>query len=307
MVKFNYNIISSSQRRTKNFILNLFGMEKDVIVRLHKNFEDCAHEENGVEYWLARELQVLLGYNRWENFENAVNKAKIACEHAKQRIDDHFRDVTKMVVLGFGSQREVPDIMLTRYACYLIAQNGDPRKNEIAFAMTYFAVQTRKHEIVEKRLAEWDRIHAREKLSLSEKELSGVLFERGVDNKGFARIRSKGDSALFGGYSTSGMKEKLDIPESRALADFLPAVTIKAKDLATEITNHNVKRDQALHGESLITDEHVKNNQNVRTVLVKSGIYPESLPLEPDVKKLGRTLKTEDKKLAKTTKKLAGG
>lgn len=279
-------------------------MEKQIIVRLHKNFEDCAHQENEVEFWYARELQGLLGYERWENFENVINKAKIACETAKQKVSDHFRDVKKMVDLGSGSKREVADIMLTRYACYLIAQNGDPRKDEIAFAMTYFAVQTRKQEIVEQRLAQWERLHTREKLSVSEKTLSGILFERGVDNQGFARIRSKGDQALFGGYNTQDMKNKLGVPDKRPLADFLPGVTIKAKDLATEITSFNVKKDQSLKGEAPITSEHVNNNRNVREVLKKSGIYPESLPPEEDIKKLERKLKSEDKKLPKSVKKL---
>ncbi len=279
-------------------------MEKQIIIKLHKNFEDCAQRKNGVEFWYARELQHLLGYDRWENFENAINKAKFACENVKQKVDDHFRDVTKTILMPKNAEKIINDIMLTRYACYLIAQNGDSRKDEIAFAMTYFAVQTRKQEIVEERLAQWERLQAREKLSLSEKELSGILFERGVDNYGFARIRSKGDSALFGGYTTQDMKSRLGVSDKRPLADFLPSVTIKAKDLANEITNHNVKKDQSLQGENIITGEHVKNNQNMREMLLKSDIYPENLPAEEDIKKLGRKLKSEDKKLPKIANKL---
>ncbi|MEK7172968.1 MAG: DNA damage-inducible protein D [Patescibacteria group bacterium] len=279
-------------------------MEQQIIVKLHKNFEDCVHEKDGVEFWYARELQALLGYDKWDNFENVVNKAKIACETANQKISDHFADVGKMVDLGSGSKREVADIMLTRYACYLIAQNGDPRKDEIAFAMTYFAIQTRKQEVVEQRLTQWERLHDREKLTISEKTLSGVLFERGVDGQGFARIRSKGDSALFGGYSTQDMKNKLGVPDGRPLADFLPGVTIKAKDLANEITSFNVKKDQTLQGEAPITHEYVKNNENMREMLAKSGIRPEALPSEEDTKKLERKLKSENKKLPKSAKKL---
>ena len=280
-------------------------MEKDLIIRLHKNFEDSVHEENGVEFWYARELQVLLGYDEWRNFEHTIDKAKIACETAKQKASDHFVGVNKTIPMPKGANKEIADIKLTRYACYLIAQNGDPRKDEIAFAMTYFAVQTRKQEIVEQRLAEWDRLQAREKLTLSEKELSGVIFERGVDGQGFARIRSFGDRALFGGYTTGDMKLKLNVPGSRAPADFLPDVTIKAKDFANEITNHNLKKDRTVRGEQMITDEHVKNNNDVRSVLTKSDIYPESLPPEEDVKKLARKLKSEDKKLVKGVKKLS--
>lgn len=279
-------------------------MEKGLIVRLHKNFEDYAHNQDGVEFWYARELQTLLGYNRWENFGNALDKAKIACAKAKQQVEDHFRDVTKMVTLGSGSERQVNDTVLTRYACYLIAQNGDPRKDEIAFAMTYFAVQTRKQEIIEKRIEEWERIQAREKLTLTERALSGTLFERGVDSQGFARIRSQGDKALFGGYNTSDMKAKLSVPTNRPLADFLPAVTIKAKDLASEITNFNVRKNQDLHGEKPITEEHVKNNHNMREMLAKSGIHPESLPANEDVKKVARRTAAANKKLPKDVHKL---
>lgn len=274
-------------------------MERQIIVKLHKDFEDCVHKKDGVEFWFARELQILLGYNKWENFEAVIRKAKIACETAGQSVADHFPDVRKMVDLGSGSKREIADIMLTRYACYLIAQNGDPRKDEIAFAMTYFAVQTRKQEIIEQRLMQVERIKAREKLSVSEKVLSGVLFERGIDHQGFARIKSKGDQALFGGNTTQDMKARLNVPTKRALADFLPSVTIKAKDLANELTSFNVKRDLRLVGENPITGEHIKNNQNVREALVKGGVVPENLPAEEDIKKVQRKLKSENKKLSK--------
>lgn len=279
-------------------------MEKGQIVRLHKNFENCAHEKNGTEFWYARELQALLGYDEWRNFEGVVDKAKIACQNAKQPVNDHFVGVNKTIPMPKGATKDITDIMLTRYACYLIAQNGDPRKDEIAFAMTYFAVQTRKQEVVEQRLAQWERLRARDKLTASEKQLSGVLFERGVDGQGFARIRSKGDAELFGGHTTSEMKNKLGVPDSRALADFLPSVTIKAKDLANEITSHNVKKEQSLRGEMPITHEHVKSNRNMREMLAKSGIYPETLPPEEDTKKLQRRIKSEDKKLPKIVKKL---
>ncbi len=274
-------------------------MEKELIVKLHRNFEECAHEKDGVEFWYARELQTLLGYDDWKNFVKVIEKAKTACFMAKQSVSDHFADAGKTIQMPKGATKKIADLMLTRYACYLIAQNGDPRKDAIAFAMTYFAVQTRKYEIVEQRLADWERLYFREKLSLTEKQLSGLLFERGVDSKGFARIRSKGDEALFGGHNTRAMKEKLGVPEKRSLADFLPSVTIKAKELATEVTNFNLKRDSALTKEAPITHEHVRNNQHVREMLGKSGIRPEELPAEEDVKKLGRKLKLNGKALSR--------
>lgn len=278
-------------------------MEKQLITKLHRTFEDCAHERDGVEFWYARELQELLGYSNWQNFENILNKAKTACKNSGQAVDDHFIDVSKKVDIGSNGQRVIADFMLTRYACYLTAQNGDSHKEAIAFAMTYFAVQTRKQELIEERLGQWERVQAREKLTLSEKNMSGMLFERGVDGQGFAFIRSKGDEALFGGFTTQQMKDRLGVPEKRPLADFLPSVTIKAKDLATEITTHKVKHDPSLHGTEPIAQEHINNNKNVRDTLTKSGIHPEDLPAEEDVKKIERKLNSEGKKLPKISKK----
>ena len=280
-------------------------MKKELVQRLHKSFEDCAHEKDGVEYWLARELQALLGYTQWRNFETVIGKARIACETAGQAVADHFADVSTKVEIGSQTQRPVEDLALTRYACYLIAQNGDPRKDAIAFAMTYFAVQTRKQELIEARLAEWERVHAREKLTLSQKELSGVLYERGIDSQGFGRILSKGDAALFGGLSTQNMKDRLAVPDGRPLADFLPTITIKAKDFANEITNTQVKQ-QDLRGETHITQEHIKNNRDVRKLLTERDIVPEQLPPAEDVKKLERRLKSEEKKLPKQAPRLGG-
>ena len=280
-------------------------MKKELIQRLHKSFEDCAHQNEGVEFWLARELQELLGYTQWRNFEAVIDKAKMACEKAGQAVSDHFADVSKMVDIGSQTQRPVDDMALTRYACYLVAQNGDPRKDAIAFAMTYFAVQTRKQEIIETRMAEWERVQAREKLTLSQKELSGVLYERGIDGQGFGRILSKGDAALFGGVTTQGMKNRLTVPDGRPLADFLPMITIKAKDFVNEITNTQVKQ-QNLMGEANITQEHVKNNRDVRKLLTDRQIVPEDLPVAEDVKKLERRLKSEEKKLPAQTTRLLG-
>lgn len=273
-------------------------MEKTTIEKLNKSFEEYAYEQDGIEYWLARELQELLGYADWRNFLNAVNKAKESCETTGEAVSDHFVDVTKMVAIGSGAERKQDDIMLTRYACYLIAQNGDPKKEQIAFAQSYFAIQTRKQEILEERIQLMERLQAREKLAATETELSKNIYERGVDNSGFARIRSNGDWALFGGHNTSDMKRKLGVTESRPLADFLPTITITAKQLATEITNFNVKKNN-LKGEGNITQEHVKNNTDVRGLLGKSGIKPEELPAEEDIKKLERRVKTLDKQIAK--------
>jgi DNA-damage-inducible protein D len=271
-------------------------MKKEVVTRLHRNFEDHAHKQDGVEYWNARELQSLLGYAEWRNFLLVVDKARTACQNAGQSEADNFVDVNKMVDIGSGTSREIVDLALTRYACYLIAQNGDPRKDEIAFAMTYFAVQTRRQELIEQRIAELERVQAREKLTLSQKDLAGVLYERGVDGQGFARILSKGDAALFGGFTTQDMKNRLAVPTSRPLADFLPTITIKAKDFANEVTNMQVKQ-QDLSDESGITREHVKNNQDVRKILTDRNIRPEALPPAEDVKKVERRLKSDEKKL----------
>ncbi|MDR3157426.1 MAG: DNA damage-inducible protein D [Zoogloeaceae bacterium] len=281
-------------------------MKKELIQKLHRSFEDCAHRnENGVEFWLARELQGLLGYTQWRNFETVIDKARIACEKAGQAVSDHFADASKMIDLPKGAQRLVDDMALTRYACYLIAQNGDPRKDAIAFAMTYFAVQTRKQELIETRIAEWERLQAREKLTLSQKELSGVLYERGIDGQGFGRILSKGDAALFGGLSTQNMKSRLAVPDGRPLADFLPTITIKAKDFANEITNTQIKQ-QDLHDETSITQGHVQNNRDVRKLLTDRNIVPENLPAAEDAKKLQRRLKSEERKLPQQASRLPG-
>ena len=278
-------------------------MKKELIEYLHKRFERHAYFEDDIEYWYARELQELLSYSQWRNFEPVINKAKVACRQAGQDVDDHFADVRKMVDLGSGAQREIKDIVLTRYACYLIAQNGDPKKDRIAFAMTYFAVQTRKQELIEERLIELERLSARKKLTTSEKELSGIIFERLDDQTSFARIRSKGDMALFGGHTTRQMKDRLGVADKRPLADFLPMILIKAKDFATEITNFKLKKDRSINTEGDITAEHVKHHEDVRGVLTDRGIVPEELPPEEDIKKVERRMKSEEKLLPKASKK----
>ncbi|MDD3075935.1 MAG: DNA damage-inducible protein D [Proteiniphilum sp.] len=272
-------------------------MKTSEIRNLFEQFEQAAAVVDKVECWSARELQPLLGYSKWENFEKVIVKAKESCENAGQHISDHFPDVRKTIPMPKGAEKEIPDMLLTRYACYLIAQNGDSRKEQISFAQTYFAVQTRRAELIEQRLLETERVKARLKLQETEKKLSGVIYERGVDDKGFAIIRSKGDQALFG-LSTSVLKCRMNVPESRPVADFLPTVSIKAKDLAAEMTSVNVQ-SKDLKGVNPITHEHVDNNAAVRSMLIDRGIVPEKLPPAEDVKKVERRLKSEEKKVLK--------
>ena len=280
-------------------------MDKKKIEITKQKFDIVIHsdETSSVEFWYARDLMALLGYERWENFNKAIERAMESCLVSGIEVSDHFRDVTKMVKVGSGANRNVKDYMLTRYACYLIAQNGDSKKEEIAFAQGYFAVQTRKQELIEERISYIERTEARGRLKESEKRLSQNIYERGVDDEGFGRIRSKGDQVLFGGHNTQSMKSCLGVKDNRPLADFLPTLTIAAENLATEMTNYNVE-EKDLQGEEPITTEHMQNNQTVRDMLGQRGIKPEELPPSEDIKKLERRVKSQEKKMAKEVGKL---
>lgn len=273
-------------------------MNAEIVQTLTTAFEGHAQQtEGGIEYWLARDIQHLLGYDEWRNFTAVITKAKTACEVSGHSVRDHFVDVNKTIQMPKSAQKGIPDIMLTRYACYLVAQNGDPRKQEIAFAQTYFAIQTRRAELIEQRLLEAERVSARQKLSATEKELSEVIFEQTGGNENFALIRSKGDQALFG-KSTQSMKAQWKVPDNRPLADFAPTIILKAKDFATEITIFNA-RQHGMQSESAISSEHITNNEAVRKTLLERGIRPESLPPAEDVKKVERRLASEEKKSLK--------
>lgn len=277
-------------------------MEKKDIEKRKLVFDQYSNtDDDGVEYWLARDIMKPLGYTQWRNFETAIKRAMVSCETAKTPVQNHFAEVSKMVGLGSGSTRELKDYKLTRYACYLIAQNGDPRKDEIALAQAYFAIKARTQELLEQRVAEIQRLQSRKALAETEKQLAGVAFERGVDSRGFARIKSQGDRALFGGHDTKAMKKKLGISGNKPLADVLPDVTIAAKNLAGAMTAHNVA-ERDLHGVTSIQNEHVGNNVSVRSTLVERGIYPENLPAEEDTKEVERRLKADERSLPKSEK-----
>lgn len=278
-------------------------MKAELIQSLTNNFEGHVNKtDDGLEFWFARDLQHLLGYSKWENFLNVINKAKTSCEVSGHDCQDHFPDIRKTIPVPNGGEKEIDDYMLTRYACYLIAQNGDSSKEPIAFAQTYFAIQTRKAELIQERIDNIERVKARKKLTETGKELSSVIFQQTGGNQNFALIRSKGDMAFFGGKSTADMKIIWNTG-AKPIADFMPTILLKAKDFATEITIHNA-RNNNMRNENQISAEHVTNNKAVRQTLISRGIVPERLPASEDVKKVARKIESDKKKDVKIITKV---
>lgn len=274
-------------------------MDKETITQYTTSLDTLTNkDDNDVEFWHARELMKYMGYTKWENFTKVIQRAKSACENSGQPIDAHFRDTKRDVELGSGAIRFIDDVKLTRYACYLTAQNGDPRKEEVALLQSYSAVQTRTAELLEQRMGEILRIAGRHALTAEEKQLSSLAYQRGVNERDFGMIRSRGDQALFG-MSTTDMKLKLEAPKNQPLADRLHPIAVTAKQLATQMTNYGIQ-ERDLHGTPAITREHVDNNKAVRKSLINRGIAPEDLPAMEDIKRVERRAKRDEKRIEGT-------
>ncbi len=270
----------------------------DTIQKNLESIKRVSNDDHPMEFWSARDLMPMLGYTKWQKFTEVIERAKAACKLSGQNIDDHVTGAGKMIATGKGATRKIEDFFLTRYAFYLIAQNGDPRKPEIALAQTYFATQTRKQELLEQRDMESKRLDARAKLRETESKIESTVYERGIKYPvEFATFKNKHIEALYGGISASQLKKIRKIPPKRSLADFDSHVELKAKDFALAMTDHNIK-EKDIRGKEAMNTEVVKNSRETRQALLNRGIKPEHIKPEEDLKLVESRKNKEAKRIA---------
>ena len=277
-------------------------MEQNIIEIVQKSFEEIKiTDETWFEFWSARDLMKWLWYKKWQTFEKVIEKAEVACNNSLIESKNHFTDASKMVWLGSWSNRNIKDYFLTRYACYLIAQNWDSRKIEISLAQTYFASQTRKLELAEQEIENNKRLEARKKLAKSEKQIEDTIYSRWIKLPvEFATFKNKKIEALYN-ISIKQLKAKRWIPENRALADFDSEVELKAKDFIYAMTDHNIKEKNIIWKQNL-NEELVSNAKETRNTMLKRWIVPEELRAQEDLKLIEKRRIQEVRKLENNKK-----